>query len=69
MVCFVDDPLLSKKYRDHLLLFSVKIKNDKYCSDCQKNNKQMSMADCKLFQEKDLSNIGFPSNFIFTKTG
>jgi hypothetical protein len=73
MSCFVDDPMVTGEYRNLLLSLFGKLKitakGEGRCLECATMNAQMKMADCELFQEKDLSSIGFPSNFIFTKTG
>lgn len=44
---------------------------NKTCRECMKNNehKQVYSDGCALYYNRDLSNIGFPSNFIRTGTG
>jgi hypothetical protein len=81
MTCYITDHTLSgsknEEYMRLLLVLHDRLINligddefiNKTCKECKKQNKQMSSGDCKLYYNRDLSSIGFPSNFILTKTG
>jgi hypothetical protein len=67
----------NEEYMRFLLVLHNRLKNligddefiNKTCHKCLKNNKQIYSNDCKLYYNRILSSIGFPSNFIRTGTG
>jgi hypothetical protein len=83
MTCYINDPMLASVENEEYMRFLLALHNklinligndefiNKTCNECMVTNKhkQIYSSNCELYYDRDLSSIGFPSNFILTKTG